>query len=264
MNKFPRLPLVLVAVLGLSLPLASAASAQPTAPERGIKISGVGLTGKKSFGVKIRWDQRDLQKKNALSVSLVAVTDGVGNPVFRQLVTAKAKQPKRHYTFSLNRKQKRLVRNSDGLGVAVSQRTGIRNGLYQRAWVARSGKFPSARLTSSSLASRCSPAQAGGSYTGCYYGYTDMSSMDLHGATFADAQFPFTTVAGSNFTSANLSATQFGYATMSNGNFTSADLTASYLYGANMRNAILTNATLTNAQYCNTVLPDGTTNNANC
>ena len=116
-------------------------------------------------------------------MALVATKNGVGIPVFQRAVKAKADQPRKHYRFSLNRAERRLVRKADGLGVAATQRVGLQDGLYRRAWVARDGKFPKVGQSGATLAaSRCNPVQSGGTYNGCYYGYTDLSSMNLSSA----------------------------------------------------------------------------------
>ena len=263
-----RSSLVLAATLGL-LMSATVASADQTSDEvpRGIRISAAGLDTQNRFGVKLRWDVHDLRsgKKNALSVALVATKNGVGIPVFQRAVKAKADQSRKHYRFSLNRAERRLVRKADGLGVAASQRLGLQDGLYRRAWVARDGKFPKVGQSGATLAaSRCNPVQSAGTYNGCYYGYTDLSSMNLSSASFSDAQFPFSTLKSTNFSGSNLTFGQFGYAMMNNANLSNADLSTAYMYGANMTGATMTGTIVTGTQYCNTIMPNGTTNNTSC
>jgi uncharacterized protein YjbI with pentapeptide repeats len=107
--------------------------------------------------------------------------------------------PQRRYAMALSRTQQKLVDAADSLGFAASQKSGLRNSLYRLAWVAHAGRFPNAALRHRLVrATRCNPVTSGGSYAGCYYGYTDLSEMDLHNANFTDAQFPFTTLTSTN------------------------------------------------------------------
>ncbi len=266
-----KLRTVLVAASALALLLPATAGSAQTArhSSRGITIGGTGLDSQKLFGATIRWDQRDLRKGqgNALNVSLVATSGDVGQLVLRRPVTADAQRPKRHYALPLNRFQRKLVRAAAGLGVVASPKEQLRRGLYRRAWVSSAGAFPKPVSGSGSVtaqASRCNPVQSGGSYSGCYYGYTDLSNVNVNSATFTDAQFPYTTLQGTNFAGANLSYAMFGYAYLVSANLQNANLTGAYLLGANLSGANVTGATFTNAQYCNTTLPNGTVSNANC
>ena len=268
MANFRKL-LALIAVLGLLIPAAGfAAPEMHRRPSRGIVISQIGLAGQSVFGANVRWVGREMRggRANTLGVALVATTGGDGVSVFNRTVPASAQRPERDYALSLNSLQQALVDEADGLGLVATQRVGLNNGRYQRAWVSHEGAFPSVvggRLEVRPRA-RCSPVQSGGSYPGCYYGYTDLSDMDLHNATFTDAQFPFSTLTDTNFGNADLSYAMFGYANLANANLSNANMTGAYLFGANMKGANLTGTILTNAQFCNTIMPNGTVSNANC
>lgn len=260
-----RLVVPLVAI-GMILPIA-AASAQEK--DRGITILRTKIAAKDSISAKVRWDARDLRKQGrvALSLALVATTGSQGRPLLTRSLSANSKQPQKTYSISLTRHQQRLVRAADGIGFAATQKSGSSNGLYSRAWVAHAGALPGINPNQRLMrtVSRCSPVTAGGSYSACYYGYTDLSSVVLDSANFTDAQFPYTTLSGTSFKGANLSYAQMGYAMMQGANLTNANLTGAYLYGVNMTGAVVTGAIFTNAQFCNTIMPDGsTTNNANC
>lgn len=255
---------VCLIAFGLVLPV-SWASAGET--DRGITIIKAGRAAQDSVEARILWDKSDLRNggKNALSVTLVALSGDDATPVLTRGVAATAKQPQRRYAIALSRKQQELVHAADSLGFAASQKSGLRNGLYRIAWVAHAGRFPNAALRQRLVrATRCNPVTSGGSYAGCYYGYTDLSVLDLHNANFTDAQFPFATLTSTNFAGSNLSYAQFGYANMKSANLSNANLTGAYLFGATLTGANLTGAILTNAQYCNTIMPNGTVNNANC
>ncbi len=274
MRTSRRLPIVAIA-FGLVLS-GTAVSAQETGrgENRAITISDIGWHSKRAFGATIDWNRHHLRTsgKNALRVSLVATRGSEGTPLLRRGLSASADRPGRHYTFSLNRTQKRLIMDSDGVGISASQRVERRNGLYGMAFVARSGAFPrtdpisAGDVTSSGVSaqSRCSPVQAGGSYSGCYYGYTDLSTMNLSSAIFSDAQFPFATLQGTNFSNADLHLAQMGYANLRNANLSNADLSQAYLYGANLSGATTQGWDIDLAQFCNTVMPDGTQNNTDC
>lgn len=274
MRTIRGLPVVAIA-LGLVLS-GAAVSAQETGrgENRAITISDIGWQSKGVLGATIDWNRHHLRKsgKNALRVSLVATQGSDGTPLLRKRVSASGDRPGRRYTFSLDRGQRRLITDSDGVGLAASQRAKRRNGLFSMAFVARSGAFPtsapiSARGESSggvSAQSRCSPVQAGGSYSGCYYGYTDLSTMNLSTAIFTDAQFPFATLQGTDLSNADLHLAQLGYANLRNANLSNADLSEAYLYGANLSGATTQGWNIDLAQFCNTVMPDGTSNNADC
>ena len=254
----------LVAV-GLCIPLGGAHAKEA---DRGVTIVRAGLSDEGSVRVKIRWDKSDLRQRgtNALSTTVVAFTGSGGTPVLRRSLSAKATQPQRQYSISLSPGQQVRVAGADGLGFSATQKSGLKGGLYSQAWVTHAGDFQAAtpRHALGRAGSRCNPVQAGGSYSGCYYGYTDLSNMNLSSATFADANFSFATLTGTNFTGSDLSLTQLGYAAMKNANLTNANLSGAYLYGANLSGAVTTGAVFTNAQYCKTVMPDGSTNNSNC
>jgi len=278
--------LCLLASVGVLLPAAAASADKPSDSRvsRGIRISKAGLVRPNSFQVSVRWDQQGLRssKRNAMSVSLVATTGTVGKPVFTKAVAASAGRPSRSYPLSLTKSQQKLVSGSGGLGVAASQRTLFRGGLYRRAWVARSGDFPSrapkaetSRSKAFAAVIRCNPLQAGGTYQGCYYGYTDLSNLDVHGSNFSEGpapypivyeptDFSFSTLTGTDFSGSNLTLAMFSYANLVNANLSNADLNGAYLYGANLSGANVTGADFTNAQYCNTQMPNGTVNNTNC
>ena len=257
--------LVFVAVLGLLVPAVGHAQGASRRVSRGITIGEHGLSQPDLFDVNVRWDAEGMRdsKMFALNLTLIATEAGNGVPVFRKPINATAKRPTRDYVLSMNLAQQALVERADGLGVAASQKGQLHGGFYHVAWVAHAGELPSVVGVTGTRA-RCSPVQAGGSYSGCYYGYTDLSDMDLHGATFTDAQFPFSTLTETNFGTANLSYAQFGYANLANANLSNANMTGAYLFGANMKGANLTGTILTNAQFCNTIMPNGTVNNANC
>ena len=190
--------LALAALLGLLLP-----AAVITGPDaagkggRGIVIGEIGMDSGDMFGASVRWDKKELKgaKVNSLTLSLVASRGEEGRPVFMREVPATAKRPTRDYVLSLNPVEQALVREADGLGVVAVQKVDLDGGLFDRAWVAGSGDLP----VGPAVRSRCSPIQAGGSYSGCYYGYSDLSDLDLHGANFTDAQFPFATLTDTNF-----------------------------------------------------------------
>ena len=255
---------VCLVALGLVLP-GSWASARES--DRGIAIIKAHRAGQDSVKARIRWDKGDLRNggKNALSLSLVALSGGNATPVLTRRVAANANQPQRQYAITLSRTQQKRVDAADSLGFAASQKSRLQNGLYRLAWVAHAGKFPSVGLRHRLVrASRCNPVTSGGSYAGCYYGYTDLSDMDLSKANFTDAQFPFATLSDTNLGGSNLSYAQFGYANLKNANLSNANLPGAYMYGANLMGANMTGALLTNIQYCNTIMPNGTVNNANC
>ena len=261
--SFRNFAVCLLAV-GLVLP-ASWASAQET--DRGITIIKAHRAAQDSVEARIRWDKSDLRNggKNALSLSLVAISGDDAMPVLTRGVPASAKRPKRQYAINLNPKQQKLVDAAGSLGFAASQKSGFRHGLYRLAWVTHAGRFPNVALRQRlSRASRCNPVTSGGSYAGCYYGYTDMSNMSLSNANFTDVQFPYATLTNTSFNGSNLSYAQFGYANLNDANLSNADLTGAYMYGANLSGANMTGATLTNIQYCHTVMPNGTVNNTNC
>lgn len=81
-------------------------------------------------------------------------------------MTAASGRPTRYYVPSLNRGEQAIVRKAEGLGLVATQKIDFNGGLYDRAWVSRTGKLP----VVPSIRSRGSPLQASGSYTGCYYG----------------------------------------------------------------------------------------------
>lgn len=264
-----------LSMVGLACALAlsaTAVSAQEIgrSANRGISISNTGLHSKASFGAFIDWNRHHLRKsgKNALGVTLVATTDDEGAPVLRKKVHADGERPGRHYTFPLDRSQKRLVRDAEGVGVTATQKVNRRNGLYRLALVARSGAFPGAARASArggvSAQSRCSPLQAGGTYDECYLGYLDLSDMTLNNTSFVAAQFPYSSLPGTNLANSDLHLAQFGYANLKNANLSNADLSEAYLFGANLMGANLTGADLTDAQFCYTIMPNGTTNKADC
>ena len=260
-----RYLIVPLAAITLVLPTA-AATAQ--GQDRGIKIIDTGLTSQGAIRAKVLWDKLDLRDrgKNALTLSLVATSGDKAQAVLTKRLSASAKQPQGHYSIALNTTQRRLVRAADGLGFAASQKSGLVDGLYSRVWVTHSGAFPSAQpgrpLVRSG--SRCSPITAGGSYSGCYYGYSDLSNSNFSGANFSDANFSYSSLQGTNFTGSKLAAAQLGYAMMQTANLTNVDLSGAYLYGTNMSGATITGATFTNAQFCNTIMPDGSQKNDNC
>lgn len=260
-----RAVLSALAAIGLCIPLSGAHAKEG---DRGIAIVQAGLSDEGSVRVKIRWDKRDLRQRgtNALSMTVVAFTDGDGTPVLRRSLGAKATQSQRQYSITLSPAQQARVNGADGLGFSAAQKSGLKGGLYSQAWVTHTGDFQEVtpRHVLGRTASRCNPVQAGGSYSGCYYGYTDLSNMDLSSATFSDANFSFSTLMGTKFTGSNLTAAQLGYAVMKNANLTNANLTGAYLYGANLSGAVTTGAIFTSAQYCNTIMPNGSTNNSNC
>ncbi len=261
--RFRSIVVCLVAV-GLVIPVSWVSAKEA---DRGITIIKVQRGAQDSVEARIRWDKSDLRNggKNALSLSLVALSGDVATPVLTRSVAANAKQPKRQYAIDLNPAQRELVDAAHSLGFAASQKSGLRNGLYKLAWVTHAGRFPNVALRQSLVrASRCSPVTSGGTYSGCYYGYTDMSNMDLSKANFSDVQFPYATLTSTNFAGSNLSYAQFGYAYMSNSNLSNANLTGAYMFGANLSGANMTGATLTNIQYCKTIMPNGTINNSNC
>ncbi|MFM9108962.1 MAG: pentapeptide repeat-containing protein [Chloroflexota bacterium] len=247
----------------LVLPVAGIAAPGAVGPPgRGIAIGAFGVERKDHFVAGVRWNKRALRggASNALVLSLVATSGKTGTPVFMRAVAASAKRPGRDYALPLSRAEQDRLRGAGGLGLVATQKADCDGGLYHRAWVTRSGSFP----VTPSMRSRCGPLQPGGSYAGCYYGYSDLSDLDVHGANFTDAQFPFTSLPGANLSGANLSYAMLGYANVNNANLSNANLSGAYLMGANMRGANLTGATLTNAQFCNTIMPDGSVNNTNC
>lgn len=260
------------ALLGASLLIgigigAPAAFGDETSQPRGVSILKAGLSSKDAVRAKIRWDKRELRDGgvNALSMTVVALSGKGATPVLTRGVGGSAKQPERQYSVTLSKTQQRLVDAADGLAFAASQKSALKSGLYRRVWVAHTGKFPTVSVRKVlARASRCSPATSGGSYNGCYYGYTDMSKADLSNANFTDAQFPYTTLSGTDFTGANLSVTQMGYAVLTNANLTNTNLTGAYLYGANLSGANISGAIFTSAQFCHTQMPDGSTKNDNC
>ena len=261
--SFRKIVVCLVA-FGLALPVSWASAGEA---DRGIIIIKAGRAAQDSVEARILWDRSDLRNggKNALSLTLVALSGDDATPVLTRGVAAKARQPQRRYAIALSRTQQKLVDAADSLGFAASQKSGLRNGLYKLAWVTHAGRFPNVALRQSLVrASRCSPVTSGGTYSGCYYGYTDMSNMDLSKANFSDVQFPYATLTSTNFAGSNLSYAQFGYAYMSNSNLSNANLTGAYMFGANLSGANMTGATLTNIQYCKTIMPNGTINNSNC
>lgn len=258
---------VVIALIAVSLciPLGGAHAKEA---DRGVTIVRASLSDEGSVRVKIRWDKSDLKQRgtNALNITVVALSGSDGTPVLRRTLGATAAQSQRQYSIGLSPAQQARVDEADGLGFSASQRSGLKGGLYSQAWVAHAGDLQAAtpRHALGRAGSRCNPVQAGGSYSGCYYGYTDLSNMDLSSATFTDANFSFTTLTGTNFTGSDLSFAQLGYAAMKNANLTNANLSSAYLYGANLSGAVTTGAVFTNAQYCNTVMPNGSTNNSNC
>ena len=261
--SFRRIAVCLVA-FGLVLPVSWASAGEA---DRGITIIKAGRAAQGSVEARILWDRSDLRNggKNALSLTLVALSGDDATPVLTRGVAATARQPQRRYLIALSRTQQERVDAADSLGFAASQKSGLRNGLYRIAWVAHAGRFPNAAPRQRLVrATRCNPVTSGGSYAGCYYGYTDLSDMDLSYANFSDAQFPFASLGETKFRGANLSYAQFGYANMKNANLSNANLTGAYLFGATLTGANLTGALLTNAQFCNTIMPNGTVNNANC
>ena len=260
-----RAVVIALVAAGLCVPLSGAHAKEG---DRGITIVSAGLSDEGSLRVKIRWDKSDLRQRgtNALSMTVVAFTGSDGTPVLRRSLSAKATQPQRRYSISLSADQQARVDGADGLGFSAAQKSGLKGGLYSQAWVTHAGDFQEVtpRHVLGRTASRCTPVQAGGSYSGCYYGYTDLSNLDLSNATFSDANFSFSTLTGTNFTASNLTAAQLGYAVMKNANLTNANLTGAYLYGANLSGAVTTGAVFTSAQYCNTIMPNGSTNDSNC
>lgn len=260
-----RYLIVPLAAITLVLPTV-AATAQ--GQDRGIKIIDAGLTSQGAIRAKVLWDKRDLRDrgKNALTLSLVATSGDKAQAVLTKRLSASAKHPQGQYSIALNAKQRSLVRAADGLGFAASQKSGLVDGLYSQVWVTHSGAFPSAQQGRALVrsGSRCSPITAGGSYSGCYYGYTDLSNSNLSGANFTDAQFPYSNLQGTNLTGSNMTAAQLGYAMMQSANLTNVNFSGAYLYGTNLSGATITGATFTSAVFCNTIMPDGTKKNDNC
>jgi uncharacterized protein YjbI with pentapeptide repeats len=76
---------------------------------------------------------------------------------------------------------------------------------------------------------------------------------------YVEAQLPNLVGLGVDFAFADLS-----YANLSGADLTAADLEYSTLDGANLSGASLRRAQMTGAHFCNTTMPDGSTNNANC
>lgn len=110
--------------------------------------------------------------------------------------------------------------------------------------------------------------------------YKDLNGVDLRGAILSGISFHGSSLRGANLQGANLQAAEFDMADLSAANLSEADLTNAYLSlsiltGANLQGAILTNVDLryargadsvdlTAAQFCNTVLPDGSIRNDHC
>ena len=94
-------------------------------------------------------------------------------------------------------------------------------------------------------------------------------NADLSGANLSNAW-----VTRANLTDANLNDANLTGANLTGANLTDADLTDANLFYTNLTDANLTNArlggatlggaTLTGAVFCNTTMPDGSTNNSDC
>ena len=67
-----------------------------------------------------------------------------------------------------------------------------------------------------------------------------------------------------DLSNADLSGANLEYANLKGATLTDANLTNANLYYANLTDANLTDANLTNAYFCNTTMPDGSTNNSDC
>lgn len=79
-----------------------------------------------------------------------------------------------------------------------------------------------------------------------------------------EVMVPVCDLTGANLSNANLMAADLTGADLTRANLTGADLTLANLTRANLTRANLTNANLTGARFCETTMPDGTVNNANC
>jgi hypothetical protein len=140
-----RKVIALVVVLGVLLPVAGiGAQGAVRMNSRGIVIGKVGLDSQDLYGANVRWVPRWLKrgKSSALNLALVASRGNVGLPVFSRPVTAASGRPTRDYVISLNRGEQAIVRKAEGLGLVATQKVDFNGGLYDRAWVSRTGKLP--------------------------------------------------------------------------------------------------------------------------
>jgi uncharacterized protein YjbI with pentapeptide repeats len=75
---------------------------------------------------------------------------------------------------------------------------------------------------------------------------------------------PGADLSGCNLTGANLAGARLHHANLTDANLTDANLTRADMYSTILWRADLTGANLSAAHFCQTTMPDGTTNNANC
>ncbi|NCJ08388.1 hypothetical protein GS597_18120 [Synechococcales cyanobacterium C] len=110
--------------------------------------------------------------------------------------------------------------------------------------------------------------------------YKDLSLVDLRGANLSGLTLHGASLRGANLSGANLSGAEFDMTVLTDADLSGADLTDAYftlsqVSGANLQGAILKNVNLHHAgggasvnlegaQFCNTVLPDGSVRNDHC
>ena len=89
--------------------------------------------------------------------------------------------------------------------------------------------------------------------------FTNLENGNFRSVDFTGALLVNSVLAGGYFRDANFTVTNLENADMSGGNFKKANFT-----GANLLGARLDGAKLNEAVFCNTVMPDGLVNDANC
>ena len=89
--------------------------------------------------------------------------------------------------------------------------------------------------------------------------FTNLENGNFRSVNFTGAQLASATLIGGYFRDANFTAANLENADMSDGNFKKAVFIGSNLFGARLQGA-----KLDGALFCNTIMIDGTINDANC
>ena len=110
--------------------------------------------------------------------------------------------------------------------------------------------------------------QAGATSWGSLFKF-DLSNANLSGAALVSTNFTYATLLNTNLTNASLTSANLTYATLYNTNLSGAALnstnfTSAFFNGANLTGAYLNNTNTANAQWFNTICPNGTLTNTGC
>jgi hypothetical protein len=92
----------------------------------------------------------------------------------------------------------------------------------------------------------------------------NLSRAMLNGASLKNANLAGAQLQGADLGTANLVNANLIGANLSEANLVAADLTGANLHGASLFKADLKETTIVQTSFCQTLMPDGTTNNKNC